>query len=65
MIAAMVLFVGAVGLAFLGLIFGLIAVFAKNKRKVFGIIGLILNGLIFVGAIGMFIIGLAGLASAS
>lgn len=65
MIAAMVLFVGAVGLAFLGLIFGLIAVFAKNKRKVFGIIGLILNGLVFVGAIGLFIIGLAGMAAAS
>ncbi|OBR66306.1 hypothetical protein A7K91_24050 [Paenibacillus oryzae] len=65
MLGAMVLFVGAVGLAFLGLIFGLIAVFAKNKRKVFGIIGLILNGLVFVGAIGLFIIGLAGMAAAS
>lgn len=65
MVGALFLIVGAVGLAFLGGIFGLIAVFAKNKRKVFGIIGLVLNGLIFVGAIGLFIITIAGAAAAS
>ncbi|MHA7964610.1 hypothetical protein ACX93W_10705 [Paenibacillus sp. CAU 1782] len=65
MVGALFLIVGAVGLAFLGGIFGLIAVFAKNKRKVFGIIGLVLNGLIFVGAIGLFIVGIAGAAAAT
>lgn len=62
-IGAAVLLFGAVGLSLLGGIFGLISVFAKNKRKVFGVIGLVLNLIIFVGAIGFFFVGIAGLAA--
>jgi len=42
--------------AFLGFIFGLISLFMKNRKKVFGIIGISINGLLcIVGIIFIFI----------
>ena len=38
-----------VGLSFIGLILGFISLFMNNRRKVFGIIGVILNGLLVFG----------------
>lgn len=55
--AAFLLF-GALAIAFVGLILGIIGLTAKNRRKAFGIIGVVLNGLIVVGTVGFFIIGL-------
>jgi len=49
----------SMGIAFVGGILGLIAVFQKNRKKVFSILGLIFNALIFVGFIFMFLLGLA------
>lgn len=34
---------------FIGLIFGIISLFMKNRRKIFGILGTIFNGLLVVG----------------
>lgn len=56
------LMIGAVGLSILGAVFGIVGIVAKNRRKAFGIIGLVLNGLIAVGSIGLFIISLGNAA---
>jgi len=58
-IVMMICFFAAVGLSVIGLILGIVGTVMKNRRKAFGIIGLILNALITVGAVGLFIIGLA------
>lgn len=48
----------SIGIAFVGTILGLISVFQKNRKKVFGILGLIFNALIFVGFIFFLLLGL-------
>ncbi|WP_036718433.1 hypothetical protein, partial [Paenibacillus harenae] len=55
--------IAAIGISFIGLILGIIGLFSKNRRKVFGIIGVVLNGLLVVGAILLIVIGLAISAS--
>ena len=50
---------GSIGIAFIGLILGIIAVFNKQRKKVFAIIGIVLNGILVFGAIFLFVIGLA------
>ncbi|MNZ74919.1 hypothetical protein D3C78_933840 [compost metagenome] len=63
-ILASIFIFGALGLAFVGLILGLIGVFSKHRRKTFSIIGLILNGILVVGAIVLLVIGLTFSAAA-
>lgn len=58
-ILMLVCFFASVGIAVVGLILGIVSVASKNVRKVFGIIGLILNALIVLGSGGFFIISLA------
>ncbi|MFF2480647.1 hypothetical protein [Paenibacillus sp. NPDC058071] len=54
-----------IGCSFIGLILGIVSVASRNRRKVFGIIGLILNGLIVLGMGGLMLIGFfVGAASA-
>jgi len=50
---------GSLAISFVGLILGIVGLVAKYKRKVFGIIGVVLNGLILVGFLGLFLLGLA------
>lgn len=49
--------IASIGIAFVGLILGIIGAFSKNRRKTFAIVGIILNGLLVLGTIGMFILG--------
>ncbi|MCR2804370.1 hypothetical protein [Paenibacillus soyae] len=48
----------SIGISIVGLILGIIAVVLKNRKKVFGIIGLILNALMVLGVVMLFAIGL-------
>lgn len=59
-LAAVVLMFLGVGISFIGLILGIVGIFAKNRRKVFAIIGLVVNGLITLGMLLLFLLGLAG-----
>ncbi|MBP3962165.1 hypothetical protein [Paenibacillus lignilyticus] len=58
-IGAGLLIIGSMGASIVGLILGIVGACAKNKRKAFSIIGIIINGLLPVGFIGLFLIGLA------
>lgn len=58
-IVASLLFMVSGGLAFIGGILGLIAVFQKNRKKVFSILGLIFNVFIVLGFLLLFVIGIA------
>jgi hypothetical protein len=49
---------GSLAISFVGLILGIIGIVAKNRRKVFGIIGVVLNALLLVGFLGLFVLGL-------
>ncbi|MBD2872586.1 hypothetical protein [Paenibacillus arenilitoris] len=49
----------AVGISFIGLILGIIGAFSKNRKKVFGVIGIVLNAILVVGAILLFVLSLA------
>ncbi|WP_337098962.1 hypothetical protein [Paenibacillus sp. YIM B09110] len=55
----MICMFGSMGVALVGVILAFIGIFAKNRRKAFAIIGLVLNGLLIVGAIGLVIVGFA------
>jgi len=57
---------GSLAISFVGLILGIIGLVAKNKRKVFGIIGVVLNALILVGFLGLVVLSIAlgGVAAA-
>lgn len=63
-IGAVALIFGAIGTAFIGLILGIIGISSKNRRKLYGIIGVIINGLIVLGSVGFFVISLVIGASA-
>ncbi|WP_168122104.1 hypothetical protein [Paenibacillus sp. HB172176] len=56
-VAAIIIF-ASVGLAFIGLILGIVGVVVKDVRKLFGVIGVVLNGLIVLGTVGLFVFGL-------
>jgi len=56
MIAGVVMFLGA-GLSFLGLILGIIGLFMKNTKKIFAILGTILNGLPIIIVLILMVIG--------
>jgi len=59
LIGGVLLFLGALGIGFVGLILGIIALALKGRRKVFAIIGTVLNGLVIAGLAALVIIGLA------
>ncbi|WP_314002617.1 hypothetical protein [uncultured Paenibacillus sp.] len=54
-----IVIMGSLALSFAGLILGIIGCVQKNRRKVFATIGVILNGLLLVGFIGLMVIGFA------
>jgi hypothetical protein len=58
-IVAVLLFMASLFLSLVGLILGIIGLVVKNRRKVFAVIGTVLNGLLIVGFVGLVIIGLA------
>ncbi|MUT64428.1 hypothetical protein [Paenibacillus sp. NEAU-GSW1] len=62
-LAAVVLMFLGVGISFVGLILGIVGVFAKNRRKLFAIIGLVFNGVIILGMLLMIVISLASRAA--
>ncbi|MFF2888399.1 hypothetical protein [Paenibacillus sp. NPDC057967] len=49
----------AIGIAFIGLVLGIIGACMRNRKKVFSIIGIVLNGLITFGSGFMLILGVA------
>ncbi|MFX3631921.1 MAG: hypothetical protein ACE3L7_07560 [Candidatus Pristimantibacillus sp.] len=49
---------GSVGVAFIGLILGIIGACSNKRRKTFAVIGIVLNGLIVLGTVGLFFIGI-------
>lgn len=57
-IGAFVVTIGSIVLSFIGVILGIIALSSKNKKKTFGLLGVIFNGLVLVGTVGLFILGL-------
>ena len=58
MIVGLCLFAG-VGLALMGGTLGLIALVQPNRKKVFGILGLIFNAFVVLGVVGLIVIGLS------
>jgi len=54
-----VVLLGSVILTMVGGVFGIITCFQKTHKKIFGIIGLILNAMTFLGIIILMIIGIA------
>ncbi|SFE21120.1 hypothetical protein SAMN05216378_2731 [Paenibacillus catalpae] len=57
--------IASIGVALIGLILGIVGAVQKNRRKVFAIIGIVLNGLIVLGTAGLVIIGLVSAAAQS
>lgn len=57
MLAIVSLF-AAIGISFVGLILGVIGAFSKVRKRVFSVVGIILNGIIVLGTIGVGILGL-------
>lgn len=50
---------GAMGLALLGGILGLVALFQSDRKRLFAVLGLILNLLVFLGIGGIFAVGVS------
>lgn len=50
---------GALALSLVGTVLGIVGVVIKNRRKAFGIIGLILNALLLLSVVVLMVIGLA------
>lgn len=57
-VGAFVVTIGSIVLSFVGVILGIIALSSKNKKKTFGLLGVIFNGLVLLGTVGIFILGL-------
>jgi hypothetical protein len=53
------LMIGGLLLAFLGVALGFASLFQGGRRRVFGILGLLFNGLILLGVIGLILIGIS------
>ncbi|RXZ84185.1 hypothetical protein EBB07_03675 [Paenibacillaceae bacterium] len=62
-VIAGLLFLGSLILSFVGTILAIIGLVIKNRRKVFAIIGLILNGLFTIGFVLLVLIGIASQVS--
>ncbi|MEV5030083.1 hypothetical protein [Paenibacillus sp. LPE1-1-1.1] len=54
---------GAGFLAFIALILSIVAACSSKRRKMFGVIGIVLNVLVIVGAISLFFAGIGALAA--
>ncbi|MHA6483207.1 hypothetical protein ACX1C1_15085 [Paenibacillus sp. strain BS8-2] len=54
-----ILLLGSLAVAFVGLILGIIGVASRERRKTFGIIGLVINGLILLGTVGLVVISIS------
>jgi hypothetical protein len=52
------LMMGGVLLAFLGAALGFASLFQRGRKRVFGILGLLFNGLILLGVIGLILVGI-------
>ncbi|HEX8198986.1 MAG TPA: hypothetical protein VF590_00760, partial [Isosphaeraceae bacterium] len=52
------LMIGGLMLAALGAVLGLASLFQRGRRRVFGVLGLIFNGLILLGVLGLILIGI-------
>jgi hypothetical protein len=59
LVIAVLLFIGSLGVGLIGLILGIIGCSLRNRRKVFAIIGTVLNGLVIVGFVGLILFGAA------
>lgn len=53
------LMLASAGVSVVGLILGIVGACSRNKRKVFSILGIVLNALLPVGFIGLFLIGIS------
>jgi hypothetical protein len=51
-----ILLLGSLAVAFIGLILGIVGVASRERRKTFGIIGLVINALILLGTVGLVVI---------
>ncbi|RIX52413.1 hypothetical protein D3P08_13125 [Paenibacillus nanensis] len=49
----------SIGLSIIGLVLGIIGLVIKNRKKIFGIIGVILNALLILGLVLLMALGLA------
>jgi hypothetical protein len=58
-----VLFIGAGLVAVVGTGLGIGACFQTKRKKVFAVIGLVVNGLVLLGAIGVFLLGVIAIAN--
>ncbi|MFS0727254.1 hypothetical protein [Paenibacillus sp. 1P07SE] len=58
MLAGILLFFSIL-VSLVGLVLGIVSLFMKNRRKVFGIIGVVLNGLIVFGFGALLLLGIA------
>ena len=45
------------GLSLVGSVVGLVGVIVPNQNKIFAVIGLLLNGLLFLGTVGIMVLG--------
>lgn len=54
---------GACALAFIGLILAIVGAVSSKRRRLFGIIGILLNIGAFVGGIALFFVGIASIAA--
>lgn len=65
-IVAVLAGIAACGIAFIGLILGIIGVFSRNRRKLFSVLGLVLNAIFVVAPIAFIMIGvIANISAAS
>ncbi|MGO4547009.1 hypothetical protein AB4Z29_19675 [Paenibacillus sp. 2TAB23] len=63
MVIAVLCIFGAGFIAFVGLILAIIAACSSKRRKIFGVIGIVLNVAVIVGGISLFIAGIGSLAA--
>jgi hypothetical protein len=54
-----IMMLGSALVSIIGLILGIVGACSRNKRKVFSILGIVLNALLPVGFIGLFLIGIS------
>ncbi|WP_169085395.1 hypothetical protein [Paenibacillus sp. PL91] len=63
MVIAIFCIFGAGLISLVGLILAIIGAFSSKRRKVFSVVGIVLNVLVFVGGIGLFFAGIASIAA--
>lgn len=59
MIAGVFIMLSSSFFAFIGIIFGIISLFIKQRRKVFGILGTVFNGVLLIGGFLFFVFSIA------